>query len=57
MSRHTIARIHQGALQHNLRRVRELAPDSAVVAVVKADAYGHGTAIVRSGLADADRSG
>ena len=54
MSRHTIARMHQGAVQHNLRRVRELAPDSAVVAVVKADAYGHGTAIVRSGLADAD---
>jgi alanine racemase len=30
------------ALRHNLRRVRELAPYSQVMAAVKADGYGHG---------------
>jgi alanine racemase len=30
------------ALRHNLQRVRELAPYSQVMAVVKADGYGHG---------------
>lgn len=38
------ARIHidSDALQHNLRRCRLLAPDSLIMAVVKANAYGHG---------------
>ena len=30
------------ALQHNLNRVRQCAPDSKVMAVIKANAYGHG---------------
>ena len=30
------------ALQHNLRRVREYAPNSRLMAVIKANAYGHG---------------
>ncbi len=30
------------ALRHNLQRLRELAPASKLVAVVKANAYGHG---------------
>lgn len=46
MSRPLRARIHLDALQHNLRRVREAAPRSRVMAVVKANAYGHG--LVRS---------
>src|SRR5476649_2028178 len=37
-----IAVIDRGALRHNLRQVRLLAPHSQVVAVVKANAYGHG---------------
>lgn len=42
MSRTTVATIHLGALRHNLARVRELAGSANVMAVVKADAYGHG---------------
>ena len=34
--------IHRGALRHNLQRLRELAPGARIVAVVKANAYGHG---------------
>lgn len=30
------------ALEHNIRTVRKLAPDSRILAVVKSDAYGHG---------------
>ncbi|WP_448097014.1 alanine racemase [Luteibacter yeojuensis] len=42
MSRTTVATIHLGALRHNLARVRALAGSARVMAVVKADAYGHG---------------
>jgi len=41
MARNTIAHIDPAAIGHNLARVREFAPDSRVMAVVKADAYGH----------------
>uniref|UniRef100_A0A3B0MH48 Alanine racemase n=1 Tax=Arsenophonus endosymbiont of Trialeurodes vaporariorum TaxID=235567 RepID=A0A3B0MH48_9GAMM len=34
--------IHRRALRHNLQRVREIAPHSRIIAVVKANAYGHG---------------
>ncbi len=34
--------INRRALRHNLQRLRELAPASKLVAVVKANAYGHG---------------
>ena len=36
------ALINRRALRHNLQRVRELAPNSHLIAVVKANAYGHG---------------
>jgi alanine racemase len=36
------ATVDLSAVRHNLRRVRELAPQSRVMAPVKADAYGHG---------------
>jgi alanine racemase len=42
MSRTTVATIHLGALRHNLARVQALAGSAKVMAVVKADAYGHG---------------
>lgn len=45
------------ALRHNLSRVRVLAPASRVMAVVKADAYGHGIARVVQALAGADAFG
>lgn len=34
--------VNRRALRHNLQRLRELAPTSNIVAVVKANAYGHG---------------
>lgn len=45
------------ALSHNLQRVREFAPDSHVLAMVKADAYGHGLAFALNALQDADALG
>lgn len=36
------ARISRAALEHNLNRLRELSPSGRVIAVVKANAYGHG---------------
>jgi alanine racemase len=48
------ATIDTTALRHNLRRVRELAPGVRVMAVVKANAYGHGLEAVVRALSDAD---
>jgi alanine racemase len=42
MSRTTVATIHLGALRHNLARLKAIAAPAKVMAVVKADAYGHG---------------
>ncbi|HEY4145553.1 alanine racemase [Pinirhizobacter sp.] len=52
MSRTTVATIHLGALRHNLGRLRELAAPAQVMAVVKADAYGHGLERVARALDD-----
>lgn len=46
--------ISRRALRHNLQRVRQLAPNSRVVAVVKANAYGHGAVECAKALQDAD---
>ena len=48
--RPTRALIDTGALAHNLREVRRLAPGKALLGVVKADAYGHGAALVGPAL-------
>jgi alanine racemase len=34
--------IDSDALQYNLNRVKQLAPNSKIVSMVKANAYGHG---------------
>jgi alanine racemase len=57
MSRPTSATIHLDALRHNLARVRALAPRSKIMAVVKADGYGHGLERVARALAGADAFG
>ena len=44
------ARIDLGAVQHNLGVVRRLAPNSRVMAAIKADAYGHGAVPVARAL-------
>jgi alanine racemase len=54
VSRATGAVIDLAALRHNLARVRELAPRSRVMAVVKANAYGHGLAVTAQALSGAD---
>jgi alanine racemase len=54
MPRPILATIHTAALQHNLVRNRQAAPDAKVWAVVKANAYGHGIERVFEGLRSAD---
>ncbi len=54
MSRPLRAEIKLSALQHNLQRARQAAPNSKVIAVIKANAYGHGMTIVAHALNDAD---
>lgn len=54
MSRGTCAIIDAKALQANLARVRELAPNSRIWAAIKADAYGHGAINTARALPQAD---
>lgn len=57
MSRGTRAVIDLRALQHNFQQVRARAPASRILAVVKADGYGHGAVAVARALSDADAFG
>jgi len=57
MARPTSATIHTDALRHNLGQVRARAPNSRVMAVVKADGYGHGLERVARALGGADAFG
>jgi alanine racemase len=54
MPRPLEALIHVEALQHNLQRARDAAPDARVWAVVKANGYGHGIERVFEGLRSAN---
>lgn len=57
MSRAALATVHLGALRHNLARIRERAAGARVMAVVKADGYGHGLERVARALDEADAFG
>ena len=57
MARPTSATIHTDALRHNLGQLRARAPGSRVMAVVKADGYGHGLERVARALGAADAFG
>ncbi len=57
MARPTSATIHTDALRHNLGVVRARALHSRVMAVVKADGYGHGLERVARALEGADAFG
>jgi alanine racemase len=57
MARPTSATIHTDALRHNLGEIRRRAPGSRVMAVVKADGYGHGLERVARALQGADAFG
>jgi alanine racemase len=54
MPRPLYAQINLAAMRHNLAKAREKAPGAQVLAVVKANAYGHGLARVLPALEDAD---
>lgn len=46
------ASIDRAALRHNMQRLRAIASDSRVLAVIKADGYGHGAEAVAHALRD-----
>lgn len=46
--------IDRSALKHNLNRIREMAPKSRIITVVKANGYGHGLLDVAHALPDSD---
>jgi alanine racemase len=48
------ALIRLGALEHNLKIIRRAAPDARVMAVIKANAYGHGMLAVARQLTNVD---
>jgi len=54
MTRPTQAILDLPVLAHNLRRVHELAPGRRIMAVIKANAYGHGMVKAANALRDAD---
>ncbi|MCG8380383.1 MAG: alanine racemase [Proteobacteria bacterium] len=57
MTRPSRVVIDKTALRHNFQRVRQLAPDSRIMAIIKADAYGHGLIRVAETLNEADAFG
>ncbi len=46
--------INSAALKHNLKLIKNLAPNSKLMAVIKANGYGHGLAVSAQALAGAD---
>jgi len=54
MTRPVRAHINLQALQHNFSRVQQAAPRSRVMAIIKANAYGHGMVTVAQHLQDVD---
>ena len=57
MTRPSRVVIDKQALKHNFQRTRVLAPHSKIIAVIKADAYGHGLVRVAETLTEADAFG
>lgn len=53
-NRPILASIHTEAFRHNLRRIRDLAPQSKIWSVVKAKAYGHTLEAALQGLESTD---
>lgn len=57
MSRAACAVVDLSALRHNLRQARRAAPRRQIIAIVKADGYGHGIVPVARTLVEADGLG
>lgn len=53
-SRQVNISIDLAAIRHNLKRVRDLAPDAKIFSVIKADAYGHGALRILPALSGSD---
>ena len=54
MTRPILATIDTAAFEHNLAKIRGLAPESKIWCVIKARAYGHGLEAVLKGLGSTD---
>ncbi len=54
MQSYPVANIDLAALKYNLSRVKQLAPNSQIMSVIKANAYGHGLVPVAQALSDSD---
>jgi alanine racemase len=57
MSRPTQITIDLAALHHNFNQVKKIAPHSAILAMVKSNAYGHGLERIALALPEADAFG
>lgn len=57
MGRQVTAVVSPSALRHNLQQIKRLAPQAKVIAMVKANAYGHGLVKVAKTLEHADALG
>lgn len=57
MTAAAMAVVNTAAVRHNLQRIRAAAPGSRVMAVIKANAYGHGLVPMARLLADCDALG
>lgn len=57
MSRPFTVELDLGALRHNVKRIREIAPKSQLLAMVKANAYGHGLLSIAKALSDVEGFG
>jgi alanine racemase len=57
MWRRIVAKVSKAALQHNLRQIKQAAPKTKILAMVKANAYGHGLVFAAKALEEADAFG
>lgn len=57
MGRNIVANISQDAIKHNLQRIREMAPGKKIIAMVKANGYGHGMITVAKAIPNVDAFG
>ena len=54
MQAYPVAKIDLAAVQSNFARVKQLAPDSQILSVIKANAYGHGVVEIAQALSKTD---
>lgn len=57
MGRNVTAVVSPNALRHNLQQIKRIAPQSKIIAMVKANAYGHGLVKVAKTVQNADALG